>query len=95
MGGKEDFTNENWNRCKHHVLVGGQKLDRGFTVKNLIVTYMPVLQRVNQMQILLNKDVVFLVTKKTILKHVKFIFHKNLLTNLKNMLKYEKHLEIY
>ncbi len=37
---KKSFK-ENWKKGKHHVLVGGQKLDRGFTVKNLIVTYLP------------------------------------------------------
>lgn len=30
-----------WNDSKHHVLIGGQKLDRGFTVEDLITTYMP------------------------------------------------------
>lgn len=30
-----------WKDSKHHVLIGGQKLDRGFTVKDLITTYMP------------------------------------------------------
>jgi len=40
VAGKED-SEVDWKRCDHHVLVGGQKLDRGFTVKNLVVTYMP------------------------------------------------------
>lgn len=35
---KEPFD---WKFCNHHILVGGQLLDRGFTVENLIVTYMP------------------------------------------------------
>ena len=30
-----------WNDSKHHILIGGQKLDRGFTVEDLITTYMP------------------------------------------------------
>jgi hypothetical protein len=30
-----------WDAAKHHILVGGQLLDRGFTVEDLIVTYMP------------------------------------------------------
>ena len=30
-----------WDEHKHHILVGGQLLDRGFTVEDLIVTYMP------------------------------------------------------
>lgn len=37
---KKSFK-ENWKKGKHHVLVGGQKLDRGFTVENLIITYLP------------------------------------------------------
>mgnify|MGYP001565645882 CR=1 FL=1 len=40
VAGKAD-NEVDWTRCSHHVLVGGQKLDRGFTVDNLIVTYMP------------------------------------------------------
>lgn len=35
---KNDFP---WDEAKHHVLIGGQLLDRGFTVEDLIVTYMP------------------------------------------------------
>jgi hypothetical protein len=30
-----------WSTVVHHILVGGQLLDRGFTVENLLVTYMP------------------------------------------------------
>ncbi|MEL7005220.1 MAG: Z1 domain-containing protein, partial [Bacteroidota bacterium] len=30
-----------WNRFYSHILVGGQALDRGFTVEGLTVTYMP------------------------------------------------------
>ena len=35
---KEGFP---WTSSKYHILIGGQLLDRGFTVENLIVTYMP------------------------------------------------------
>ena len=34
----EDFP---WDECPYHILVGGQLLDRGFTVNDLILTYMP------------------------------------------------------
>ena len=34
-------SNFKWGQSKYWVLVGGAKLDRGFTVKNLVVTYMP------------------------------------------------------
>ena len=40
-GDGDDVGEKEWNQGKHHVLIGGQKLDRGFTVKELIVTYMP------------------------------------------------------
>jgi len=30
-----------WKLARHHILVGGQLLDRGFTVEDLIITYMP------------------------------------------------------
>ncbi len=34
----EDFP---WDKHRFHILVGGQLLDRGFTVENLMMTYMP------------------------------------------------------
>ena len=40
-GDGDEVGDEEWSQGKHHVLIGGQKLDRGFTVKELIVTYMP------------------------------------------------------
>lgn len=36
-----DGSEVNWENGTLHILVGGQKLDRGYTVKGLIVTYMP------------------------------------------------------
>ena len=38
IGGNID---EFWHRSYSHILVGGQKLERGFTVEGLTVTYMP------------------------------------------------------
>ena len=40
VGGMEKKAFD-WHFSNHHILVGGQLLDRGFTVENLIVTYMP------------------------------------------------------
>lgn len=40
VGGMEKKAFD-WHFANHHILVGGQLLDRGFTVENLIVTYMP------------------------------------------------------
>ena len=41
-GGKlkkgEEFP---WDNCRYHILIGGQLLDRGFTVENLVMSYMP------------------------------------------------------
>jgi hypothetical protein len=36
-----DGSEVQWENGTLHILVGGQKLDRGYTVKGLIVTYMP------------------------------------------------------
>lgn len=36
-----DGSEVNWENGFLHILVGGQKLDRGYTVKGLVVTYMP------------------------------------------------------
>jgi hypothetical protein len=36
-----DGSEVNWDNGFLHILVGGQKLDRGYTVKGLVVTYMP------------------------------------------------------
>ncbi len=38
IGGEEEID---WKNDRSFILVGGPKLDRGFTVKNLMVTYMP------------------------------------------------------
>ena len=40
-GDEIDLTDEDWVEHLCHILIGGNKLDRGFTVKNLICTYMP------------------------------------------------------
>ena len=37
---RTDWSNE-WGQCYSWILVGGQNLDRGFTVEGLTVTYMP------------------------------------------------------
>lgn len=37
----EDASEIDWKREDNFILVGGEKLNRGFTVKGLIVTYMP------------------------------------------------------
>lgn len=39
--GDSEKTEFPWDEAKHHILIGGQLLDRGFTVEDLIVTYMP------------------------------------------------------
>ena len=54
-----------WLSSRYHVLVGGTLLDRGFTVENLILTYMPRDAKKNQ-EIVSNKGVVFMVTEKNI-----------------------------
>lgn len=36
-----DGSEVSWPNGDFHILVGGQKLDRGYTVKGLVVTYMP------------------------------------------------------
>ncbi len=37
----EDATEVDWKNAAEHILVGGEKLNRGYTVKGLMVTYMP------------------------------------------------------
>ena len=49
----------NWNSDYSRILIGGQILDRGFTVEGLNVTYMPEILEW-AMQIPYNKDVGFL-----------------------------------
>ena len=41
IGDEVDITDDDWEEHLCHILIGGNKLDRGFTVKNLISTYMP------------------------------------------------------
>jgi Z1 domain len=37
----EDGSEVDWDNSEEHILVGGEKLNRGFTVEGLTVTYMP------------------------------------------------------
>lgn len=37
----QDGSEVDWENADEHILVGGEKLNRGFTVEGLIVTYMP------------------------------------------------------
>jgi hypothetical protein len=37
----QDGSEVDWNNADEHILVGGEKLNRGFTVEGLTVTYMP------------------------------------------------------
>lgn len=42
VNGKVDAEKKvRWQTCPYWILIGGQKLDRGFTVQGLTVTYMP------------------------------------------------------
>lgn len=36
-----NFPDDKWNQAKAWILIGGEKLSRGFRVENLIITYMP------------------------------------------------------
>ena len=38
---KHNVTKEEWNKYPGWIVIGGNKLDRGFTIENLAVTYMP------------------------------------------------------
>jgi hypothetical protein len=38
---KHNISKEEWNRFPGWIVIGGNKLDRGFTIENLAVTYMP------------------------------------------------------
>src|SRR5207237_3521041 len=37
----QDGSEVDWHNADEHILVGGEKLNRGFTVEGLTVTYMP------------------------------------------------------
>lgn len=37
----EDASDVDWENMADHILVGGEKLNRGYTVEGLIITYMP------------------------------------------------------
>ena len=41
INSEPDASSLRWNSAYAHILVGGQSLDRGFTVEGLTVTYMP------------------------------------------------------
>lgn len=57
-----------WESSSSHILVGADMLNRGFTVENLAVTYMPRYTKENLMQIRYNRDVDFFGYKQKYLK---------------------------
>ena len=95
VAGKDDFSKDDWNRCKHHVLVGGQKLDRGFTVKNLIVTYMPRTTKGKSNADTIEQRCRFFGYKKDYIEACKVYLPYDSIEEFEEYVKYEEHLRDY
>lgn len=94
VAGKED-NEVNWKRCSHHVLVGGQKLDRGFTVKNLIVTYMPRTTKSKSNADTIEQRCRFFGYKKDYIEACKVYLPYESINEFEEYVEYEKHLRDY
>ena len=94
VAGKED-NEVNWKRCSHHVLVGGQKLDRGFTVKNLIVTYMPRNTKSKSNADTIEQRCRFFGYKKDYIEACKVYLPQESINEFEEYVEYEKHLRDY
>tara|TARA_B110000503_G_scaffold90611_1_gene137004 strand:+ start:3286 stop:5556 length:2271 start_codon:yes stop_codon:yes gene_type:complete len=94
VAGKEN-NEVNWKRCSHHVLVGGQKLDRGFTVKNLIVTYMPRNTKSKSNADTIEQRCRFFGYKKDYIEACKVYLPQESIDEFEEYVEYEKHLRDY
>ena len=94
VAGKED-NEVNWKRCSHHVLVGGQKLDRGFTVKNLIVSYMPRTTKSKSNADTIEQRCRFFGYKKDYIEACKVYLPHESINEFEEYVEYEKHLRDY
>ena len=94
VAGKED-SEVNWKRCSHHILVGGQKLDRGFTVKNLIVTYMPRTTKSKSNADTIEQRCRFFGYKKDYIEACRVYLPQESINEFEEYVEYEKHLRDY
>ena len=91
VAGKAD-NEVDWKRGSHHVLVGGQKLDRGFTVKNLIVTYMPRSTKSKSNADTIEQRCRFFGYKKDYIETCKVYLPQDSINEFEEYVEYEKHL---
>ena len=94
VAGKED-DEVKWKSGSHHVLVGGQKLDRGFTVKNLIVTYMPRTTKSKSNADTIEQRCRFFGYKKDYIEACKVYIPQESINEFEEYVEYEKHLRNY
>ena len=94
VAGKED-DEVKWKSGSHHVLVGGQKLDRGFTVKNLIVTYMPRTTKSKSNADTIEQRCRFFGYKKDYIEACKVYIPQESINEFEEYVGYEKHLRNY
>lgn len=94
VAGKED-DEVKWKRGSHHVLVGGQKLDRGFTVKNLIVTYMPRTTKSKSNADTIEQRCRFFGYKRDYIEACKVYLPQESINEFEEYVEYEKHLRDY
>ena len=94
VAGKED-DEVKWKSGSHHVLVGGQKLDRGFTVKNLIVTYMPRTTKSKSNADTIEQRCRFFGYKKDYIEACKVYIPQESINEFEEYVEYENHLRDY
>lgn len=88
----QESNEVDWSSDRHHVLIGGQKLDRGFTVKNLIVTYMPRSTKSKSSADTVEQRCRFFGYKKDYIEACKVYLPQESIIEFEDYLEYENHL---
>ena len=96
--GQNNKTNLNengeipWEDNKHHILVGGQLLDRGFTVEDLVITYMPRDTKGKNQADTIEQRCRFFGYKKAYLDFCKVYLPRDLISDYKNYVEHEENI---
>ena len=84
-----------WDSCSFHILVGGQLLDRGFTVENLIMTYMPRDSKGSNQSDTIEQRCRFYGYRNDYLPFCRVYLNKNLISDFQSYNEFENELNEY
>jgi hypothetical protein len=84
-----------WKNHKHHILVGGQLLDRGFTVEDLVITYMPRDNAGLNQADTIQQRCRFFGYKKSYIDFCKVYLTPGMIDDFKNYVRHEEDLHVF